>query len=293
MYKGVDISNLQGSVDFKWLVSQGYSFVICRNYVGNDFKDSNCNRYLEQAKLAGLKTAVYNFLYILPDDPTGAHKNRSPEGQATLHSQNTPVDQVVFADVEFPEPGKTGWDKWKINAVFVNDWVLRYLKKYEELSGQKPIVYTYPFFAKATNFDQEMANYRLWIASYVPSAPSVPAPWVGDQWVVWQNGGGNLLTLPNGVKCDTDICKDLSIFDLNTNLEAPPTTASTNAEAAAQPDISSTTPTLEVQQPVKQPSTEVSGALSGLNLSTISTIIGVVKSVVRFILGLIAKISKK
>src|ERR1700693_1779814 len=166
MVKGVDISAIQGNVDFVWLKNQGYSFVICRNFVGNDFRDAMCDTNLQKAKSAGLYTGVYNFVYILPTDP--AHPTRSPEDQAPLHFANTPKNEWLAVDLEFPEPGPD-WTKWGVSAAFINDWVVRYLEKYKELSGlstQQINLYTYPNFAESVNFSATIGQYPLWYANY-------------------------------------------------------------------------------------------------------------------------------
>jgi hypothetical protein len=85
------------------------------------------------------------------------------------------------------------------------------------LSGTRPVVYTYPYFAHAINLPASFGQkYKLWIASY-QATPAVPAPWT--DWVLWQDSGGTQ-KLPNGVPVDTDKAKDLSLWD--TSPAAPP-----------------------------------------------------------------------
>jgi|SRR5579885_569254 len=216
MYFGVDVSAVQQKIDFVWLKNNGYLFVICRNYVGNDGKDAMCEINLAGAKAAGLYTAIYNFAYIIPTDPT--HPNRDPESQAILHFNNTPKDEIVCIDIEWPEPGED-WQKWGIDAAFVNDWVKRYCKKYFELSGKKVIIYTYPSFAWAAKFDQEVGQYALWYADY--SNLPVPSPWT--DWILMQTSGGNKLTLPNGIPVDVDVAKNLSLWNVAPENHPTPT----------------------------------------------------------------------
>lgn len=205
MIKGVDISAIQGNVDFKWLKSQGIEFVIIRCAVGNNGPDKLYSSYVSKAKEANLKVMAYHFAFPLPDD--GIHLGRSPLEQAKQHFEAA-KGELAALDIEWPIP--QDWKKWNCNAKQVNQWVLDYLKEYERLSGYKMVVYTYPSFAQSVNFSPELANYPLWIASY-QSKPLIPKPWT--DWVIWQTAGGSLLHLPNGMPVDTNVAKDLSLWD--------------------------------------------------------------------------------
>lgn len=228
---GVDVSSLQGSVDFGWLKNRGMSFAICRNFIGNDYGDSMCSTNLQKAKDTGLYTGIYNFCYILPTAP--GHQNRDPEGQAALHFEKTPKNELVCVDLEWPSPDT--WKKWGVDAAFIDDWVFRYLEKYKQLSGlstKQIVLYTYPFWAQAVNFRKEIGEYPLWYANY-SNSPMVK-PW--SDWILEQTSGGNKLTLPNGSSCDVDVAKDVSLWvpiqepatsqpvipTINTQPETPP-----------------------------------------------------------------------
>jgi GH25 family lysozyme M1 (1,4-beta-N-acetylmuramidase) len=202
IYQGCDISSLQGNVDFNALVKKGISFTILRNFVGNDFADSKYKTNLIAAQNAGLKVMCYNFCYPLPS--TGS-KDRDPKGQANLHF-NTSQGQIAAADIEWPEPAD--FAKWGCSPSQIRDWCLTYLQEYERISGRKPIIYTYPDFAKNVKFSSDFANYDLWIASYA-NPPTIPAPW--KSYIMQQNGISKTL-LSNGIPVDTDVMNDLSLI---------------------------------------------------------------------------------
>lgn len=204
MINGVDISAVQANVNFPWLKQKGYQFVMCRSYVGNDFRDKLCDTNLQKSRDTGLYAGIYNFVYPLPTDP--AHPNRDPVSQANLHF-NACQGQPTGVDLEWPPP--EDWSKYGCSPNQINDWILTYLERYTQLNGVKPILYTYPYFAKSVKLPVEITKYPLWIASYA-TVPAIPAPYT--DYYMWQTGGGNLLTLDNGIKCDTDVVKDLSFF---------------------------------------------------------------------------------
>jgi GH25 family lysozyme M1 (1,4-beta-N-acetylmuramidase) len=204
MYQGIDVSSVQGAIDFNTVAAAGIQFVICKNYQGNDGADPTYTTNITNAANAGLAVASYNFVYPLPTDPN--HPNRDPVGQANLHFNSTKTN-LVCIDIEWPSP--QDFLHWGINGQFISDWTLQYLETYTQLAGKQPLVYTYPYFAGAVNFSSQINQYGLWIASYVPNQPVIPAPWTS--YVIWQSSGGTY-KLPSGAPCDYDVAADISMF---------------------------------------------------------------------------------
>jgi len=256
--KGIDISTIQGSVDFASLINIGISFVICRCGVGNGGKDPLYDQNISRAKAAGLKVMCYHFIYPLP--PLASQPLRDPVKQAQLHA-SWANGELACCDLEWP--ATQDWSKWGCTAEQIVSWTITYLEAYEAATGIRPVVYTYPYFANALNLPPEFGQkYKLWIASYT-NPPTVPAPWT--DWALCQNSGGTW-KLPNGVPCDTDIAKDLSIWDgqLNVpNIFGPPAEPPPMPTPLPIPDISPVVPV--IPQPV-QPSTwqNILNTLSGL-----------------------------
>lgn len=168
--RGVDISSVQGNVNPAWLQLQGFGFVIAKSYTGNDGADPFFQMNVQNCKNVSMPVAAYNFLYPLQTDPN--HPNRDPVGQAQLHYKHT-GDITVAADLEWSAP--QDWERWEVSATFINDWALSYLQEYERISGRRPLLYTYPFFAQSVQFTSDYAAYQLWLANY--SNSPVPKPW--------------------------------------------------------------------------------------------------------------------
>lgn len=204
LIRGADISSAQGVVDFNWLYQQGFRFVIIKCFTGNDGADPYYQHNLAAATQAGLQVACYQFVYPLPD--ASGHPNRNPIDQANLHYQHS-LNQLTLIDIEFPN--SPDWVKWGCSANQINDWLATYLNRYQQLSGKRCPVYTYPSFANSVHFDVSIGTYPLWIASYT-AQPVIPSPW--QDWLFWQDSGGDKLTLPSGIKCDTDYAKDLGFW---------------------------------------------------------------------------------
>jgi lysozyme len=216
LIKGIDISTMQGTVDFAACAAEGIQFVICRCGVGNGGKDSNYDKNVAAATAAGLKVAAYHFIYPLPTIPS--QPLRDPVKQAQLHAgwAGTSPVPVICCDMEWPL--QQDWAKWGCTAAQIVQWTITYLQAYEAATGIRPVVYTFPYFAEALNLPQSFAQtYQLWIASYEPT-PAVPAPWTS--WVLWQDTGGTQ-KLPNGVPVDTNKAVDLSLWSVQSVVVAP------------------------------------------------------------------------
>lgn len=212
---GVDISTIQGTVDFPSLAASGLRFVICRCGVGNGGIDANFSKNVAGARAAGLQVMAYHFVYPLP--PLASQPLRDPVKQAQYHFNAAGPNILAACDFEWP--AQQDWAKWGCTATQIKQWCLAYLQEYQRLSGQTMVVYTYPYFAQALQLDPAFAQYPLWIASYEPS-PAVPHPWT--DWVLWQYGSGGNYKLPNGVPVDVDYAKDLSLWN---TLPTPPVVA--------------------------------------------------------------------
>jgi GH25 family lysozyme M1 (1,4-beta-N-acetylmuramidase) len=207
-FSGIDISSLQGSIsDF---TSLGADFVIHRAFVGNDYGDPNYAGNVKAIRAVNIPVAAYNFVYPigLPNDAT--HTARDANGQAELHFGFVGGDTFAFADLEWPLP--SSFAVYECSPAQICDWTLAYLQRYEELSGFKCGLYTYPWFGKSIGLGSrsEFSAYPLWLANYTQSSMVID-PWT--DWAVWQTSG-SAHRLPNGVVCDTDKCKDLSIFSM-------------------------------------------------------------------------------
>jgi lysozyme len=205
MYKGIDVSVLQGIINWQSIADAGYSFMLSRCGIGNSGSDTKCQTNLIGAQNVGLKIGVYHFAYPLP---TASTPSRDPKAQAQAHYKAAGDVKVVASDLEWP--ATTDWQKWECSANQICDWELIYLQEYERISGVRPLIYTYPNFAQNIKLPPNFGtDYKLWIASYV-ATPTIPLPW--HDWIMWQSSGGTE-KLPNGVPVDIDYVKDLSMWD--------------------------------------------------------------------------------
>lgn len=230
MFKGYDLSVLQGFPDFQQVASNGVSFIIHRCGVGNSGIDSNYSKNIAAAKAAGLLVACYHFIYPLPPNP--ADPLRDPIKQANYH-WNAAGGELAFFDAEWP--AQQDFSKWNVTPQSINQWMIAYAAEYTRLDGGRKIgIYTYPYWAAVVKIDPILTQYPLWIASYEPT-PAVPAPFTN--WVLWQNTGGtgpNAGHLPSGVPVDTNFAKDLSLWQSATVAPPPDPTPAPVLESPPQ-----------------------------------------------------------
>ena len=219
-YNGYDLSSIQGT-NFSWqqVVKNNISFIIHRCGIGNSGIDGDCVKNIAAAKAVGLKTGVYHFIYPLP--PLASQPLRDPVAQANYHF-NAAQGELAFIDCEWPTPQT--FSQWGCSPTQIGQWMAAYFAEYERLDGRKPYLYTYPSWGQVVNLNSSFTQYPLWIASYT-TTPVIPKPWT--DWALWQTGGGNLAKLSNGVPVDTNVCKDLSIFDATPNVAQPTPTPAT------------------------------------------------------------------
>jgi GH25 family lysozyme M1 (1,4-beta-N-acetylmuramidase) len=224
MLKGLDLSSVQGRVDWPSIKAAGYSFALLKCSTGNDTGvDSQFAANVAGARAVGIPVGPYHFAYPLQQD--ALHPGRDPVTQARLAftkcgglgSNDGEINPVV--DAEWPAP--QDWVQWGCTDAQIRAWLIAYLEEASQLWGCAPIVYTYPYWWSKVSgsLESKFAAYSLWMADYakfqtsVPpdgSSPIVPSPW--NDWTIWQHSGGQM-HLPNGTPCDMDVIRDQATLD--------------------------------------------------------------------------------
>jgi GH25 family lysozyme M1 (1,4-beta-N-acetylmuramidase) len=200
-YYGLDVSSVQATIDFSALSNIEFLIAKCGN--GNDGIDPTYANNYSGAVAAGLTAYTYHFVFPIGLPSTIANPNRTPEEQAEYHF--TACLRPAACDLEWPPVAS--WAQYDCSASQINDWGLRYCERYKSLAGSV-MLYTFPDFANSVGFTSDWLAYPLWAASYAQT-PLIPKPWEG--FAVWQTSGGAYI-LPNGIRTDTNLCPDLSVF---------------------------------------------------------------------------------
>ena len=70
--KGIDISNNNGSIDFKCVAEDGVGYVYLKATEGKTFQERTMEEFYKTCKSNGLKNGAYNFLVGTSDPETQA-----------------------------------------------------------------------------------------------------------------------------------------------------------------------------------------------------------------------------
>lgn len=211
LVKGTDTSVIQGKLPVKAMVDEGISFGWARCKVGNN---AGRDSVFEQTMRAFLDVGILRGGYCFPFPL----KHLDPIEQAKMFLAALLLDGDVIGtrwgelpiaiDLEWPAPEE--WAKWGCTPDQIVDFALAMLMYIEEQTGQKPIIYSYPYFlqsiCKAKNYGNLM-RYKLWLAGgsqymngngkwpdlatyKVPTVPGWGTDWLFNQWD--GNGGKRL-----------------------------------------------------------------------------------------------------
>lgn len=169
IYRGIDVSEWQGDIDFRKVKEAGIEVVYIRAGQGFSYEDAKFERNYEEAKKNGLKIGVYHYVTA-----------RSME-EAKLQAQffvslvsKKQIDCKLAMDFE---------SFGDLSRSEINQVALEYIKEVERLSKKEVVVYSNTY--DATNiFNKEVAEYPLWVAQYGVSSPQDNGNW--KNWVGYQ-----------------------------------------------------------------------------------------------------------
>jgi GH25 family lysozyme M1 (1,4-beta-N-acetylmuramidase) len=190
---GIDVSRFQGTIDWPTVAASGvrFAFVQAARGTGPDctVKPDQCGgdpfyaTNYANAKAAGIRVGPYHRTFASGATRAEARADAISEADVYLATVGTlsPGDLIPVLDVESPFTGLT--------ANRLRTWVRVWLKRVRARLGVKPMIYTNATSWGATGDTREFAKarYRLWVAEWGVSKPSVPAGnWADRGYSVWQ-----------------------------------------------------------------------------------------------------------
>lgn len=162
IYRGIDVSQWQGEIDFARVAEAGIRIVYIRAGVGADYQDPYCRRNYQNAKANGLKVGFYHYVT--------AQTTAQAEEEARFFVsvlQGMEPDCRLAMDYEYFH-GQSVWQVNQIAQTFL-DAVRRY-------SGKEVMLYSDAYNASRT-FSEELTVYPLWVAQYGVATPSNDVRW--------------------------------------------------------------------------------------------------------------------
>jgi lysozyme len=174
---GIDVSHHNGTPDWAQVKADGVRFAIVKATEGQTFVDGEYATNRAQAAAASLPFTAYHFAQ--PDTTANDAVLEADHFLDTAQLGRNHLLPVLDLEVN------NGLGPKKMVA-----WAKTWLTRVQQRLGVKAIIYTGPsFWATSMRNSRWFADngYRLWVAHYGVSQPTVPAHnWGGRGWTLWQ-----------------------------------------------------------------------------------------------------------
>lgn len=175
MLEGIDVSHIQGNIDWSKVAGAGKDFAFIKASQGIGYHDSRFAQNWVEARDAGLTVGAYHF--ITADDAAAQAQNylRAIQG---VNGGNTTFGPGILPAVLDVEAMKGPAEE---NAAIVRIW----LTTVSQATGQQAIVYTSPgWWEGAVAPAMPRPGCLFWLAEYEVSAPKLPTGVL--DWTFWQ-----------------------------------------------------------------------------------------------------------
>ncbi len=151
-YKGIDVSDWQGYIDYNRVKNAGIEVVYIKSSQGSNWKDPYFEINYQNAKANGLKVGFYHFLTAV--------NTRQAEQEATFFAS---VISGKQADCKLAMDYETfqGVDIETINQISQV-----FLETVQRLTGKQVIIYSDLYNASNIFGENLSSNYSLWLAYY-------------------------------------------------------------------------------------------------------------------------------
>ncbi len=170
LYRGIDVSEYQGMVDYARVKRSGIQVVYIRSSLGSDYVDPTFRKNYAGAKAQGLRIGFYHYVTAR----TTAQAQQEAHFFASTIA-GTQSDCRLAMDFEY----LNGLPIAQINKIA---W--SFLQELGRLTGKELVVYSDTANARSV-FDQRIADtYPLWVAQYGVDMPSENGKW--NNWIGFQ-----------------------------------------------------------------------------------------------------------
>lgn len=185
----IDVSSVQGVVDFHKVKAAGYDGIIAKASEGQDFTDARFTANVRAARAAGLKVGAYHFLR--------PRAGRSGAVEAKWFMKHLRATRLGKGDIRPVLDVETTALADAATATYVSQAVAALRK-----AGYRPMIYTFPAFRHWTS----SFGCPLWVAHFGVDHPTIPAPW--KRYYIWQHSSSGSVPGVSG-HVDLNVCPDL------------------------------------------------------------------------------------
>ncbi len=191
--EGIDVSSIQGYVDWSEVYNAGYRFAFARASWGDENPPTYIDEYfetnMENGHAAGMLMGAYHFAY--PDYGTEA----ASEARHFLNVAGAYLKEGYLRPVLDLERGAS------IGKTALSNWVNEWMSTVKNETGIEPIIYTFSDYAN-NYLDSSINQYDLWIAHWTYNPDIPPNTGIWDDWDFWQYS--DLGSVP-GVSSNVDL----------------------------------------------------------------------------------------
>jgi GH25 family lysozyme M1 (1,4-beta-N-acetylmuramidase) len=208
---GVDVSHLNGDIDWQAIKNTGASFVFIKISDGVGTPDKRAKINADNAVSKNLRIGYYHF--CRPDKKSGgtiesdaiAEANEALQIMGDLPKSDLPL----MMDLE-------SWTTKEDSPLEGKDyllWVTTFLNRVKTQLKIDCIIYSNKnYLNEKLPADHGLGNYKLWLAAYPenPDCNKTACPNGWNDWAIWQYTGNGIIG--NSHPIDINILKDNTLF---------------------------------------------------------------------------------
>jgi GH25 family lysozyme M1 (1,4-beta-N-acetylmuramidase) len=179
---GVDVSHWQGTISWPAVAAGGAKFAYVKATEGTNYVDPTFATNFPGAKGVGLYAGAYTF--ARPDMSDGASQADYLLAHAPYVNDGRTLPPML--DLEWPPSGSSSpYPCYGMTAPQLVAWTHAFVDRIRARTGRPTTIYTNTNWWKLCMAnDGTFGANPLFIASYTPNPPPLPAGWTG--WTIWQ-----------------------------------------------------------------------------------------------------------
>lgn len=169
-YNGIDVSEWQGSINFKEVKESGIDIVYIKSSQGTNYVDPYFEEHYNNAKSNNLNIGFYHFL-------TASNESEAINEAKFFVSVINGYNSDCRLAMDFEEFGDLSKDE-------INNISRTFLETVENLTGKEVVIYSDAYNARET-FNSSLAiDYPIWVANYNVTEPENGnwSYWIGFQY---------------------------------------------------------------------------------------------------------------
>lgn len=212
--RGIDVSSHEhphnAVINWPDVAAAGNTFTAIKASEGAYYDNPYYASDAVHAASAGLFVMPYAFANPFPARDNGSARDQADTAARQLRSAAVPAGQMLplALDIE-PDPYTARQQTnqcYGLSPTALVTWIRQFMAEAQIKTGKKPVIYTTTAWWKTcTGNSAAFGSYPLWIASYAPSKPALPAGW--SQYTIWQHTSKGTVPGITGSSTDEDLAR--------------------------------------------------------------------------------------